>query len=30
VITEDVPNDTLAIARARQILKPGWRPKSLK
>lgn len=27
-ITEDVPNDTLAIARTRQVLKPGWRRKS--
>lgn len=24
-ITEDLPNDCLAIARARQVLKPGWR-----
>jgi bifunctional UDP-N-acetylglucosamine pyrophosphorylase / glucosamine-1-phosphate N-acetyltransferase len=27
-ITEDLPNDCLAIARARQVVKPGWRPKS--
>lgn len=27
VITENVPDDTLAIARARQVLKPGWRLK---
>jgi bifunctional UDP-N-acetylglucosamine pyrophosphorylase/glucosamine-1-phosphate N-acetyltransferase len=27
VITEDVPDDTLAIARSRQVLKPGWRLK---
>jgi bifunctional UDP-N-acetylglucosamine pyrophosphorylase/glucosamine-1-phosphate N-acetyltransferase len=29
-ITDDVPNDCLAIARARQVIKPGWRlqPKS--
>lgn len=26
-ITEDVPNDSLAIARARQVVKPGWRRK---
>ncbi|NDJ16155.1 bifunctional UDP-N-acetylglucosamine diphosphorylase/glucosamine-1-phosphate N-acetyltransferase GlmU [Myxacorys almedinensis] len=26
-ITEDVPNDCLAIARSRQTVKPGWRPK---
>jgi bifunctional UDP-N-acetylglucosamine pyrophosphorylase / glucosamine-1-phosphate N-acetyltransferase len=24
VITEDVPNDSLAIARSRQFIKPGW------
>lgn len=24
-ITEDLPNDCLAIARARQVVKPGWR-----
>lgn len=29
VITEDLPNDCLAIARARQVVKPGWRPKHL-
>lgn len=28
VITEDVPNDCLAIARERQKIIPGWRPKS--
>jgi bifunctional UDP-N-acetylglucosamine pyrophosphorylase/glucosamine-1-phosphate N-acetyltransferase len=27
VITEDVPDDSLAIARSRQTVKPGWRPK---
>jgi bifunctional UDP-N-acetylglucosamine pyrophosphorylase/glucosamine-1-phosphate N-acetyltransferase len=27
-ITEDVPNDCLVIARARQVVKPGWRLKS--
>lgn len=27
VITEDVPNDCLAIARERQKIIPGWRPK---
>jgi bifunctional UDP-N-acetylglucosamine pyrophosphorylase/glucosamine-1-phosphate N-acetyltransferase len=26
-ITEDVPGDALAIARARQVNKPGWRLK---
>lgn len=25
VITDDVPDDSLAIARARQVVKPGWR-----
>ncbi|AFZ12159.1 Bifunctional protein glmU [Crinalium epipsammum PCC 9333] len=25
VVTEDVPNDCLVIARARQVVKPGWR-----
>ncbi len=30
VVTEDVPNDCLVIARARQVVKPGWRLKSLK
>jgi bifunctional UDP-N-acetylglucosamine pyrophosphorylase/glucosamine-1-phosphate N-acetyltransferase len=29
VITEDLPNDCLAIARAHQVVKPGWRPKYL-
>jgi bifunctional UDP-N-acetylglucosamine pyrophosphorylase/glucosamine-1-phosphate N-acetyltransferase len=24
VVTEDVPNDALVIARARQVVKPGW------
>lgn len=28
VITENVPNDALVIARARQVVKPGWRLKS--
>ncbi|MBD1913599.1 MULTISPECIES: bifunctional UDP-N-acetylglucosamine diphosphorylase/glucosamine-1-phosphate N-acetyltransferase GlmU [unclassified Leptolyngbya] len=28
VITEDVPDDALAIARARQTIKPGWRLRS--
>jgi bifunctional UDP-N-acetylglucosamine pyrophosphorylase/glucosamine-1-phosphate N-acetyltransferase len=27
-ITEDVPDDCLVIARARQVVKPGWRLKS--
>ncbi len=27
-ITEDVPNDCLVIARARQVVKPGWRLKA--
>ncbi|MBD2162928.1 bifunctional UDP-N-acetylglucosamine diphosphorylase/glucosamine-1-phosphate N-acetyltransferase GlmU [Calothrix membranacea FACHB-236] len=27
-ITEDVPDDSLVIARARQVIKPGWRNKS--
>jgi bifunctional UDP-N-acetylglucosamine pyrophosphorylase/glucosamine-1-phosphate N-acetyltransferase len=27
-ITEDVPDDSLVIARARQVVKPGWRKKS--
>jgi bifunctional UDP-N-acetylglucosamine pyrophosphorylase / glucosamine-1-phosphate N-acetyltransferase len=27
-ITEDVPADSLAIARARQVIKPGWRLRS--
>ena len=26
-VTEDVPNDCLVIARARQVVKPGWRLK---
>lgn len=26
-ITDDLPNDCLAIARARQVIKPGWRLK---
>jgi bifunctional UDP-N-acetylglucosamine pyrophosphorylase/glucosamine-1-phosphate N-acetyltransferase len=25
IVTEDVPNDSLVIARARQVVKPGWR-----
>ncbi len=29
-VTEDVPDDTLVIARARQVVKPGWRNKSAK
>lgn len=28
IVTEDVPDDCLVIARSRQILKPGWRLKS--
>ncbi|QYO68641.1 bifunctional UDP-N-acetylglucosamine diphosphorylase/glucosamine-1-phosphate N-acetyltransferase GlmU [Leptolyngbya sp. 7M] len=27
-VTEDVPNDALVIARARQVVKPGWQLKS--
>lgn len=27
-VTEDVPDDSLVVARARQIVKPGWRLKS--
>lgn len=27
-VTEDVPNDCLVIARARQVVKPGWRLKT--
>ena len=27
VVTEDVPDDCLVIARARQVIKPGWRLK---
>ncbi|MEJ1932902.1 bifunctional UDP-N-acetylglucosamine diphosphorylase/glucosamine-1-phosphate N-acetyltransferase GlmU [Nostoc sp. NIES-2111] len=27
-VTEDVPNDSLVIARTRQVVKPGWRKKS--
>ncbi|OUL32060.1 bifunctional UDP-N-acetylglucosamine diphosphorylase/glucosamine-1-phosphate N-acetyltransferase GlmU [Nostoc sp. 106C] len=27
-VTEDVPDDALVIARARQVVKPGWRKKS--
>ncbi len=30
VVTEDVPDDCLVIARARQVVKPGWRLKSLR
>ncbi|MBE9004611.1 bifunctional UDP-N-acetylglucosamine diphosphorylase/glucosamine-1-phosphate N-acetyltransferase GlmU [Fortiea sp. LEGE XX443] len=26
-VTEDVPNDSLVIARSRQVIKPGWRRK---
>lgn len=29
-LTEDVPDDCLAIARARQVVKPGWRLKRMK
>ncbi|MBW4577510.1 MAG: bifunctional UDP-N-acetylglucosamine diphosphorylase/glucosamine-1-phosphate N-acetyltransferase GlmU [Aphanothece sp. CMT-3BRIN-NPC111] len=29
VVTEDVPDDCLAIGRARQVVKPGWRLKSI-
>ena len=29
IITEDVPDDALAIARARQVIKLGWRSKGL-
>lgn len=28
VVTEDVPDDCLVIARSRQVIKPGWRLKS--
>lgn len=28
IVTEDVSNDSLVIARARQVVKPGWRLKS--
>jgi len=28
VVTEDVPDDCLVIARARQVVKPGWRSES--
>jgi len=28
VVTEDVPSDSLVVARARQVVKPGWRLKS--
>jgi bifunctional UDP-N-acetylglucosamine pyrophosphorylase/glucosamine-1-phosphate N-acetyltransferase len=28
IVTEDVPNDSLVIARARQVVKRGWRLKS--
>jgi bifunctional UDP-N-acetylglucosamine pyrophosphorylase/glucosamine-1-phosphate N-acetyltransferase len=27
-VTEDVPNDSLVIARSRQVVKPGWRKKT--
>jgi bifunctional UDP-N-acetylglucosamine pyrophosphorylase / glucosamine-1-phosphate N-acetyltransferase len=27
-VTEDVPDDSLAIARSRQVVKPAWRNKS--
>jgi bifunctional UDP-N-acetylglucosamine pyrophosphorylase/glucosamine-1-phosphate N-acetyltransferase len=26
VVTADVPSDALVIARARQVVKPHWRP----
>ncbi len=26
-VTEDVPNDSLVVARARQVIKPGWQKK---
>jgi bifunctional UDP-N-acetylglucosamine pyrophosphorylase/glucosamine-1-phosphate N-acetyltransferase len=26
-ITDDVPDDSLVVARARQVVKPGWKPK---
>lgn len=29
-VTEDVPDDCLVIARTRQVIKPGWQPKSPK
>lgn len=29
-VTEDVPDDSLVIARSRQVVKPGWRNKSVK
>ncbi|MBD2104270.1 bifunctional UDP-N-acetylglucosamine diphosphorylase/glucosamine-1-phosphate N-acetyltransferase GlmU [Leptolyngbya sp. FACHB-261] len=28
VVTEDVADDALVVARSRQVVKPGWRPKS--
>ncbi|QKQ74308.1 bifunctional UDP-N-acetylglucosamine diphosphorylase/glucosamine-1-phosphate N-acetyltransferase GlmU [Nostoc sp. TCL240-02] len=28
-VTEDVPNDSLVIARSRQVVKPGWQRKSV-
>jgi bifunctional UDP-N-acetylglucosamine pyrophosphorylase/glucosamine-1-phosphate N-acetyltransferase len=27
-VTEDVPDDCLVVARARQVVKPGWQPKA--
>jgi len=30
VVTEDVPNDALVIARSRQVVKPHWRPPYLR
>ncbi|MBD2361594.1 bifunctional UDP-N-acetylglucosamine diphosphorylase/glucosamine-1-phosphate N-acetyltransferase GlmU [Anabaena minutissima FACHB-250] len=27
-VTEDVPDDSLVVARSRQVIKPGWRKKS--
>ena len=27
-VTESVPDDSLVVARARQVVKPGWRPKT--
>ncbi len=27
-VTEDIPDDALVIARSRQVVRPGWRPKT--
>jgi bifunctional UDP-N-acetylglucosamine pyrophosphorylase/glucosamine-1-phosphate N-acetyltransferase len=27
-VTEDVPDDSLVIARGRQVVKPGWKMKT--